>query len=141
MRFYERELSVGGGLPACVARLKPLSDDALRVMAHARFERDMMQISDPFYAATRLFEHHGWGSQLGFQQQVEAQVDVSALAALNLSEDEEFDHSKDLDKWAHVVAQIYARGEDGFFTSNCYGLATKQAVRAATLSPRSISGW
>ena len=90
MRFYERNLSVGGGLPACVARLKPLSDDDLRVMAHARFERSM-QISDPFYAATRLFEHHGWGAQLGFEQQAEAHFNISELDALTLTEDSQLD--------------------------------------------------
>ena len=132
MRFYERELSVGGGLPACVARLRPLSDDALRVMAHARFERNM-QISDPFYSMTRLFEHHGWGTQLGFQDQIEAQFDVSQLATLNLSADDEFDQCKDLDKWAHVREQIYDRGEADFF-ADCYGLATKHAASSNMLS-------
>ena len=48
MRFYERELRVGGGLPAGAARLKMLNDNALRVMAHAIFERSM-QMSDPFH--------------------------------------------------------------------------------------------
>jgi hypothetical protein len=133
MRFYESMLRAGGGLPAGVTPLKLLDDDALRVMAHPRFERSM-QISDPFYAMTKLFEHHGWGTQLGFAQQAEAQFDLSELAALTLSDDHEFDILRtDLEKWGWVVAQIFERGEDGFF-DNCYGLATKQMASSNALS-------
>ena len=133
MRFYESMLRAGGGLPAGVTPLKLLDDDALRVMAHARLERSM-QIRDPFYAMTKLFEHHGWGTQLGFAQQAEAQFDLSGLDALTLSDDHEFDIMKtDLEKWGWVVTQIFERGDHGFF-DNCYGLATKQMASSNALS-------
>ena len=133
MRFYESMLRAGGGLPAGVTPLKLLDDGALRVMAHARLERSM-QISDPFYAMTKLFEHHGWGTQLGFAQQAEAQFDLSKLDTLKLSDDHEFDIlMTDIKKWGWVVAQIFERGEPGFF-DKCYGLATKQMASSNALS-------
>eukprot|EP00966_Prymnesium_polylepis_P327691 7383543-Prymnesium_polylepis.1 len=126
-------LAANGGMPAGVARLKKLGDDALRVMAHARLERSM-QMSDPFYAAAQLFAHHGWATQLGLAQQAEATVDLSARADLTLSDDTEFDIlKKPLEKWTFIVQLIFERGEEGFF-DRCYGLAAKLAASSNTLS-------
>ena len=133
IRLHERMLAAAGGLPAGVAGLKHLGDDALRVMAHARLERSM-QVCDPFRAATRLFEHHGWDTRLGLEQQVNDQFDISGLPALSLSDDAEFDIMKtDKEKWTWVVVQIMERGVEGFF-DQCYGLATKSKTSSNTLA-------
>ena len=135
MRAYLREVAICGGLPAGVPhQVKLLDDNALRVMAHSRFER-CMQISDPLYAFSQLCKHHGWIKELAAAHQEGAEVDLTELDALVLSEDDNFDiQMSPTEKWISVIKAILRSGEDAFF-DHCYGLATKQMAASNTLCP------
>ena len=135
MRAYLREVAICGGLPAGVPpQVKLLDDNALRVMAHSRFER-CMQISDPLYAFLQLCKHHGWNVNLATAHQEGAEVDLTELDDLVLSDDDNFDiQMSPTEKWISVIKAILRSGEDAFF-DHCYGLATKQMAASNTLCP------
>ena len=136
MRYAAREQQIGGGVPTGVVPWSPPVDGILRVMAHARMERKM-QICDPFYAATQLFNHHGWRviDKGDKDAEEELEVELDQLDIPNLSDDDEFDIGLPVElKWRWVCVQILERGEADFFETACYGLATEEKLRSNTLT-------
>ena len=108
------------------------ADALLRVMAHARLNRQM-QLIDPVYAFQRYAEYYG----MPIEAAAPPASQKAAQGELEYDEDEEFDQcNHSLGKWTIVVQEIREGGESEFIDNECLGLASEESRKSNELSAK-----
>ena len=114
MRMAERQARASGAASGSA----PGSDALLRLMAHARLNRQM-QLVDPVYVLQRYAAYY----DMPIENVAPTPAQPVAAGALQLDEDDAFDlNTPSWEKWKIVAKKIREHGEHEFFNDECWGL-------------------